>query len=88
MGQNGPYFQRFIIQLAQIIPNGLSFVQSGSKWAKMAENGPKWLKMGQNNKMGLKNWLNLINGLQNGPKTAKQNQIDHMQVRICNKRGL
>ena len=49
MGQNGPYFQRFIIQLAQIIPNGLSFVQSGSKWAKMAENGPKWLKMGQNN---------------------------------------
>ena len=49
MGQNGPHFQRFIIQLAQIVPNGLSFVQSGFKWAKMAENGPKWLKMGQNN---------------------------------------
>ena len=41
MGQNGLYFQTFTIQLAQIVPNGLSFVQSGSKWAKMAENGSK-----------------------------------------------
>ena len=48
MGQNGPSFQIFTIQLAQIVPNGLSFVHNGSKWAKMDENGSKWLKMGSN----------------------------------------
>ena len=48
IGQNGPSFQIFTIQLAQIVPNGLSFVQNGSKWAKMDENGSKWLKMGKN----------------------------------------
>ena len=62
MGQNWPYFQRSIILLAQIVPNGLSFVQNGPKWLKMGQiaqliiiilsvftyqfNGPKFAKMG------------------------------------------
>ena len=60
----------------------------GSHLFKVGLNEPKGLKVGQNNLMGQKNWLNLLNGLKNGPITAKQYQIDHMQVIICNKRGL